>query len=182
MLVVGVLTVAWTWRKRGWDAFSLGVAAGLIAFYVLTALSRSQLGFEQSAAGRYAYEGALFWLLLLADAARALPWRGTWRPALAACLFLACFSSGVLLFTFAAGKTVQMLRETADLQALDAARGSSCLNPNGVVDLFVMPQVTSPALYYRAVDRYGDPVAGVPPVGGPERERARANLLIPGCK
>jgi hypothetical protein len=181
LLVVGALVVAWSWWKRGWDAFALGVAAGLIAFYVLTALSRAQLGFEQSAAGRYVYEGALFWLLLLADAARGLPWRGTWRPALAACLFLACFSSAVLLYTFAAGKTVQMVRETADLQALDAVRGNPCLNPTGAVDSFVMPQVTSPALYYRAVDRYGDPVAGVPQVKGPERERARLNLLTPGC-
>jgi hypothetical protein len=180
-LAGGLIILAWTWRKRGRDPFALAIAAGLLVFYLLTALSRAQLGFEQSAAGRYVYEGALFWLLLLADAARPVPWRRTWRPALVACVFLACFSSSVLLFTFAAGKTVQMQRETADLQALDAARGNHCLNPAGAVDLFVMPQVTSPALYYRAIDRYGDPVAGVPQVVGPERERARANLLISGC-
>jgi hypothetical protein len=49
------------------------------------------------------------------------------------------------------------------------------------VDPLVIPQVTSPAAYYRAVDRYGDPAAGTPAIRGPDFERARANLLKPGC-
>ena len=119
--------------------------------------------------------------MLLADAIRYLPWRGTWRPALAACLFLACFSSGVLLFTFAVAKTVQMERQIADLQALAAERGDPCLNPNASVDPLVMPVETSPALYYRAIDRYGDPSAGLPVVDRPSFDQGRANLLTPGC-
>ena len=141
-----------------------------------------QIGYQQSGASRYTYVAAVFWLLLLADAARRLPWRGTWRPALVAVLFLACFISGALLFEFAIAKSVQMQRQMADLQALGAVRGNPCLDPSGAVDPLVMPVETSPALYYRAIDRYGDPSAGLPVVDRADFDQARANLLEPGCK
>lgn len=177
------LAVAFGWRRVGRvDGFGLGIAAGLVSFYAVIGVIRVQLGYQQSGAGRYNYVGAVFWLLLLADAARGLPWRGTWRPALVACLFLACFSSGALLFAYAAGKTVQMERQVADLQALSAVRGNPCLDPNAAVDLLVMPQMTSPALYYRAVDRYGDPTSSLPVVDRSDFDQARANLLTAGCK
>ena len=181
VLVLALAAIALSWRRHRPDAFALGIAVALVSFYVLTGLSRAQLGYQQSAAGRYIYEGAVLWLLLLADAARDLPWRGTWRPALIACLFLACFSSSVLLYTYAIAKSEQMRRETADLQALAAERTNRCLDPNGIVDQLVMPQLTRPELYYRAIDRYGDPVAGRPAVGDAELERAKANLLTAGC-
>jgi hypothetical protein len=181
LLLVAVGAVGFAWWRGGVDPLALGVAASLVTFYVVTGLSRAQLGYEQSGAGRYVYEGAVFWLILLADAARRLPWRGTWRPALVACLFLVCFSSGALLFTFAAAKTVQMQRQVADLQALAAERGDPCLNPDGAVDLLVMPDETRPALYYRAVDRYGDPTASLPVVDQSDFDQARANLLKAGC-
>lgn len=182
LLLLAAAAIAIEWRRHRADAFALGMAAGLLTFYLVTGLSRAQLGFEQAAAGRYLYVGAVFWLMLLADAARRLPWRGTWRPALAAGLFLACFSSGVLLYAYGVAKEQQMLREAADLQALAAVRADPCLDPNGAVDPLVMPQVSNPALYYRAVDRYGDPLGGRPAPSGPAFDRARANLLIPGCK
>ncbi len=182
VLALAGLTVAVGWRRaEKVDAFGLGIAAGLVTFYAVTGLVRVQLGYQQSGASRYSYPGAVFWLLLLADTARYLPWRGTWRPAVIACLFLACFSSGVLLFTFVLGKTVQMERQVADLQALAAERGDPCLNPNGAVDPFVMPVETSPALYYRAVDRYGDPSSGLTVVDRPDFDQARANLVTAGC-
>ena len=181
LLVLALAALGISWRGRRPDGFTIGVAAALLAFYLVLGLSRAQIGYQQSGSGRYVYEGAVFWLLLLAGAARDLPWRGTWRPALVACVFLACFSSGVLLYAYSAAKTEQMLREAADLQALAAERGDHCLNPNGVVDPLVMPQVTSPRAYHRAVDRYGDPVAGMPALRGRDFDRARANLLEPGC-
>lgn len=183
VLALAGLAVAVGWRRAGKvDAFGLGIAAGLVTFYAVTGLVRVQFGYEQSGASRYSYPGAVFWLLLLADAARYLPWRGTWRPAVVACLFLASFSSGALLFTFVVAKTVQMERQVADLQALAAERGDPCLDPNGAVDPLVMPVETSPALYYRAVDRYGDPSSGLPVVDRPDFDQARANLLTAGCK
>jgi hypothetical protein len=182
LLVAAGLAVAIGWRRTGLDGFGLGIVAGLVAFYAVTGLIRVQMGYQQAGASRYTYVGAVFWLLLLADAARFLPWRGTWRPAIIACLFLACFSSGVLLFSFAAAKTVQMQREVADLQALAAERSDPCLSPNGSVDLLVMPQVTKPALYYRAIDRYGDPSASIALVDRSDFDQARANLRTAGCK
>jgi hypothetical protein len=181
-LLLGAAVLAWTWWHRPPDAFALSVLAALVSFYVVTGLSRAQFGYEQSASGRYVYEGAVFWLLLLGDAARALPWRGTWRPALIACVFLATFNSGALLFEFAAGKTVQMQREAADLQALNAARGDPCLGQGAAVDPFVMPSVNRPALYYRAVDRYGNPAPPGPVTDPADYGVARSNLDRPGCR
>jgi hypothetical protein len=180
-LVLAAGVVGFAWWRGGLDPLALGVAAGLVAFYVLTGLSRAQLGYEQAGSGRYIYEGAVFWLILLADAARWLPWRGTWRPAVIACLFLACFNSSVVLFTYATAKTAQMQRQVADLQALAAERGDPCLNPNGAVDLLVMPQVNAPALYYRAIDRYGDPVASEAVVDLADFDQARTNLQRAPC-
>jgi hypothetical protein len=174
-----VLALSW-WRRRP-DPFALGVLAALLALYVVTGLGRAQLGYQQAGAGRYVYEGAAFWLILLGDAARNLPWRGTWRPALAACLFLACFSSAVLLFSFAAAKGAQMQREVADLQALASERSDPCLGAGATADALVMPQVNDPATYYRATDRYGDPVAGLPVTDRADFDRARQNLLRAGC-
>jgi hypothetical protein len=180
-LVLAAIAVGWRWRRRGVDSFALGVAAGLVCFYLITGLARAQFGYQQSGASRYIYVGAVFWLLLLADAARALPWRGTWRPALIACLLLACFSSSVLLFTFTVAKTVQMQRQTADLQALDHMRHDPCLNPQGWADPFVMPAVKSPALYYRAIDRYGDPVAGLRITDQADFDIAERKLRLERC-
>ncbi len=179
LLAAGAIGFAW-WRQHP-DPLALGVSAGLVTFYVVTGLTRAQLGFDQSASGRYVYVGAVFWLILLADAARRLPWSGTWRPALAALVFLACFNSSVLLVAYAAGKTAVMQREIADLQALAVERSDKCLNPSGAVDPLVIPYVTSPALYYRAVDRFGDPTNGLPITDRPDFDRARTNLTRSGC-
>ena len=180
-LAVAALVLALTWWRRRPDPFALGVLAALLALYVVTGLGRAQLGYQQAGAGRYVYEGAAFWLILLGDAACNLPWRGTWRPALAACLFLACFSSATLLFSFAAAKGAQMQREVADLQALASERSDPCLSPGATADALVMPQVNDPATYYRATDRYGDPVAGVSVDDRADFDRARHNLVRSGC-
>jgi hypothetical protein len=95
-------------------------------------------------------------------------------------VFLACFNSAVLLFEFATAKTAQMVREAADLQALAAERGDPCLDPSAHPDLLVMPQLT-PQLYYVAVDRYGDPVAGLPVRDQADFNAARANVRKAGC-
>jgi hypothetical protein len=176
--IASATAVAVTWWRRGVDAFAVGVAVGLVAFYVVTGVSRGQLGYQQAGAGRYVYVGAAFWLLLLADAARALPWHRTWRPALAAIVFLATFNSAVVLVEYTAAKTVQMQRQVADLQAYASARSDGCVQPNTLADPLVMPYAGTPAAYYRAVDRYGDPVAGLAVTDKADYEVARRNL---GC-
>ena len=46
--------------------------------------------------------------------------------------------------------------------------------------LLVVPQLT-PSAYYRAVARYGDPVAGLPVRDKADFEAARAKLHRAGC-
>lgn len=182
ILGAAALALGLTWRRRRPDVVAVSVAAGLVGFYVVTGLTRAQLGYQQSGSSRYEYVGAVFWLILLADAARELPWRGTWRPALLAVLFLMCFNSGVLLFSFATARLVLMERQVADLQALASVRTDRCLDRSGAVDGLVMPYFTSPADYYRAIDRYGDPVAGLPVADRADFDRARLNLISSGCR
>jgi hypothetical protein len=183
--LVAIAIVALHWRRDGFDPFALGVIAALLSLYLVAGATRAQLGYEQAGAGRYVYEGAVLWILLLSDAARDLPWRGTWRPALAACLFLACFSNAALLVGWSAAKTVQMQREDADIYALQLVRNQSCRKASGAVDPLVMPQVNRPDVYYRAIDRFGSPPQHlVFAVGGPEdADLARAvdNLSRKGC-
>jgi hypothetical protein len=181
LLLPALAVIGLTWRRHRPDAFALGVVAAMIAFYLVLGFNRAQFGYQQSGAGRYVYEGAIFWLLLLADAAGNLAWRGTWRPALVACAFLVCFSSGALLYTYVIAKSVQMTRQAADMQALAVERTDPCLNPGAVVDPLVMPAVSSARAYYRAIDRYGDPVAGTAPIRDADFQRALANLRKPGC-
>jgi hypothetical protein len=182
ILGAAVLALALTWRRRRPDPVALSLALGVVAFYVITGLTRAQLGYDQSGASRYEYIGAVLWLILLADAARDLPWRGTWRPAILACIFLMCFNSSVLLFSFATAKVVVMQRQVSDLQALAHVRNDPCLKPGGAVDPLVMPVEIEPALYYRAIDRYGDPSAGLPVTDRGDFDRARLNLVSGGCR
>jgi hypothetical protein len=178
-LAAGALGVAWRRSQPG--PATLGVLAGLIVFYLLTGLTRAQFGYEQAVAARYVYVGAVLWLILLADAARTLPWRGPWRLALPAFLVLACFNSSALLVGHAAVRADVMHRVVADQQALREERSDDCLDPSGSVDPRWMPPVTKPALYYRATDRYGDPSAGVPITDRADFDRARRNLVRPDC-
>lgn len=181
LLLAAVAAIAWRWYRRGVDGFLLGAAAGLVAFYLVTGLTRAQLGIYQAGSSRYVYVAAVFWLILLADAAKSLPWRGTWRPALIACLFLAVFNSTVLLFEFATARTVLMERQVADYYALAAMRNDPCLNPNGAVDLLVMPSETQPAIYYRSLDLYGDPIDGAPLLDHASYAVGLANLRRANC-
>lgn len=182
LLALAALAVVFSWIRGARDVFRLGIVVGLASFYALTGLIRVQLGYQQSGASRYAYIGAVLWILLLADAARYLPWRGAWRPALVACVFLACVSNSVLLYTSAVDRTTTMQRQIADLQALASERNDRCLSPNGAVDPLVMPAEINPARYYRAVDKYGDPSAGLPITDLVDFDHAKANLQAPGCK
>ena len=75
-----------------------------------------------------------------------------------------------------------MQREVADLQALAYERSDPCLNQGATADALVMPQVDDPRAYYRAIDRYGDPVAGIPLTDHSDYDRARQNLVRTGCR
>lgn len=181
LLAAAGLALAVSWMRRRPDPLALGTATGLVSFFAVAGLTRAQLGYVQAGSARYLYVAATLWLILLADAARALPWRGTWRPALLACAFLACFNSAVLLFAYATARTVVMERQVADYYALSAERNDSCLDPDGAVDLLVMPVITSPGPYFRAVDHYGDPAAGRPLRDRADYESGIQRLRKPSC-
>lgn len=178
--VLTVVAAAWGWWKTR-DPFLVAIAAAMLAFFVVAGSTRAQLGYAQSASSRYMDVGALFWILLLAAPARYVPWGGRWRPVLVALVFLACFNSAVLLLSFGIARTVLMERQVADFYALAAERSDPCLNPNGAVDLFVMPVETQPAAYYRAIDLYGDPRYTQPLLDRASYEAGMANLRRPGC-
>ena len=74
-----------------------------------------------------------------------------------------------------------MGRQMADLQALATERRDPCLDPYGAADTLVMPVETDPALYYRAIDRYGNPAAGRPITDRTDYDNAVRNLRRPGC-
>ena len=181
LLLAAALAVGWRWRRRGTDPFAAGVAAGLIVFYVVAGLTRAQLGVQQGGASRYLYVGAVPSLILLGDAAGSLPWRGTWRPALAACLFLACFSSVALFYSFAIARPFVMERQVADYYALEAERHDPCLNQDARVDPLVMPSVLEPGPYYLSVAQFGDPRQGHPLRDEASFQQAVAALRKPGC-
>jgi hypothetical protein len=181
ILAAAVLAVAVTWIRHRPDPLALGVATGLVAFYAVAGLTRAQLGYVQAGSARYSYVAASLWLILLADSARALPWRGMWRPVLTACAFLAVFNSAALLVAFATARIMVMERQVADYYALSAERADPCLDPNGAVDLLVMPVMTSPGPYYRAVDHYGDPTAGRPLRDRADYELGVQRLKKRGC-
>lgn len=181
VLAVVAAVIAWRWMRRRPDAFGVSAVVALVTFYLLTGLTRAQLGYEQSGSSRYIYVAAVLWLIVLGDLARDVPWRGTWRPALVACVFLAFFNSGVLLFSYAAARSVLMERQVADFYALAAERGDPCLNPDASVDLLVMPAITRPRQYYRAVDAFGDPRDGLALRDQASYQAALANLRQAGC-
>ena len=181
VLAVVAAVIAWRWMRQRPDAFGVSAVVALVTFYLLTGLTRAQLGYEQSGSSRYIYVAAVLWLIVLGDLARDVPWRGTWRPALVACVFLACFNSGVLLFSYAAARTVLMERQVADFYALSAVRSDPCLAPAGAVDPLVMPVERDPAAYYRALDRYGDPRAGMPLLDRASYEKGVRNLRKANC-
>jgi hypothetical protein len=181
LFVVAAIAIAFAWRRHRPDPTAVGVLVGLISFYLITGLTRAQFGPWQAMSARYVYVGAVLWLILLAEVARLLPWRWPWRPVLAACFVLACLNSTALLVTFTADRAKVMQRVVADLQALGVERSDQCLNPSGKVDPRWMPPVKSPALYYRAIDRYGDPTAGMSITDRADFESARSNLVRSGC-
>ena len=74
-----------------------------------------------------------------------------------------------------------MEQQVADYFALAAMRSDPCLDPDGAVDRLVMPVETRPALYYRAVDRYGDPRAGRPLLDNASYEAGVRHLRRADC-
>ena len=72
VLALAIGVVAWGACRRPLSARTWGALAALLLFYGSIAATRSQLGIEQANESRYIYVGAVFGLMIIAEAARSL--------------------------------------------------------------------------------------------------------------
>src|SRR5260370_16039560 len=48
LLLLALAALGFSWRRRRPDGFTVGIAAALLAFYVVLGLNRAQIGYQQS--------------------------------------------------------------------------------------------------------------------------------------
>ena len=132
------------WFKRGWkiDSLVLGASAGLVAQFVLTGLVRAQLGDSEAASPRYVWVAAVFVLLILADAARGLPWNRFTQVSLVLIVVVALVLNGRFLHQQALDKNYLFAKQDAELQVTWMLRQAPDLDGNAKPDATLMPQVT----------------------------------------
>jgi hypothetical protein len=156
--VLAVL-IAWSWVRQGKvESWQLGMVAGLITFFLLTGLGRLQFGVNYASQTRYLYAGAVFLLPLIAHAARELPWRGTWRPAIALAFSLAVFANAFQLQAAARSQVEFMTVENAELQTVEFFRGAPDMALGSLIDDRTMWALHA-GEYLAARDDLGSPVS-----------------------
>jgi hypothetical protein len=156
--VLAVL-IAWSWIRQGRvESWQLGMVAGLITFFLLTGLGRLQFGVNYASQTRYLYAGAVFLLPLIAHAARELPWRGTWRPAIALAFSIAVFANAFQLQAAARSQVEFMTVENAELQTVEFFRGAPDMALGNLIDDRTMWALHA-GEYLAARDDLGSPVS-----------------------
>ncbi|MEO6349190.1 MAG: hypothetical protein ABIP53_00905 [Candidatus Limnocylindrales bacterium] len=136
VILAVLLIVATIWRALGDRPILFGAAVGLIGLltqFALTALSRAQLGADQSASPRYVYTGAFFVLLVLGS------WLATRvrtpvprRPAVVlGALFAVAVASNLYGLTVVRSFLLNVSNDTrAAIQLITAYGGSAALPSN----------------------------------------------------
>jgi hypothetical protein len=159
VLLLGfAVLVAFHWyRQRRVQSWQIGLLVGLLAQFALIGLVRARLGAAAASDPHYVYIGAVYLLPLVADAARELPWRHLWRPALVAVFLVGLFGNTVQLRDAATSQIDLMRTEDAELQTAEVFRGAPDMALNRRLDDNIMPQLTA-ASYFAAVDELGSPV------------------------
>jgi hypothetical protein len=166
--IFAALLIFHLYRSRRLEGWQLGLAAGLVAWFVLVGLGRAQYGPEAAAESRYLYVGAVFVLPLAAELARALPWTALWRPTIAIVFALALFANISLMreraligpipaLSLKSTHTEVMRTENTDLQTAEVFRGAPDMALDGSLDLTIMPQLVT-RHYFSAIDELGSPV------------------------
>jgi hypothetical protein len=155
-IVVALVAVHW-YRQGKIDGWQVGMIAGAVAQFTLIGLVRSQNGLDAARDPHYVYIGAVFLLPVLADAARELPWRSAWRPALVAVFATSLISNSVQLRSAAVAQTQLMKTQTAELQTVELFRGAPDMSLYSPLDDQIMPQLVA-ARYFAATDELGSPV------------------------
>ncbi|HET6311081.1 MAG TPA: hypothetical protein VFH00_08790 [Candidatus Nitrosotalea sp.] len=150
--------IAFAWYRRGRvESWQIGSVVGLLAWFALVSVGRSQFGASYASSGRYLYVGAAFLLPLLASALRDLPWRGLYRPVLVTAFAICLFVSASELRNSALNQTDLMMNQAAELRTTEVFRGGPDMAVNNQIDERIMPSLI-PAQYFPAIDELGSPV------------------------
>lgn len=127
------------YRQKRIQSWQTGMVGGVLSLFALAALGRAEMGPLYATQSRYIYVGAVFLLPLIAHAAGELPWRGLWRPVLAAAFALALVSNIVQLQIRAVSQVDFMRVEVAELQTVEVFRGAPDMTPHGYIENDDMP-------------------------------------------
>jgi hypothetical protein len=158
LLPLFAVLVAFHWyRQRRVESWQVGLTVGLLAQFALIGLVRVRFGLAAATDPHYVYVGAVYLLPLIADAARELPWRHLWRPALVALFAVGLCANTIQLRDSAKSQIDLMRTEDAELQTAEVFRGASDMALNRGLDDNIMPQLTA-ANYFAATDELGSPV------------------------
>lgn len=151
-------TAAVLWYRNRLDSgLSIAAAVAIVLQYTLTGLVRAQYGSVQATAPRYVYIGAVFVLVILAEALRGVRWLGLWRavaPVTAACIVVG--GAAVLLHENTV-RTNTLSLQKKELEITWLFRDAPSLDRGVVLDHELLP-VVSPAIYIAARNRYGTPL------------------------
>ena len=158
-----VVLLVWHWlRERYVASWELGLVAGLVVQFTLIGLTRFRFGLLHASDAHYVYVGVVYFLPLVANAIKNVPWRGLPRAAVASSFAVAILTNGVLLADRAVGRVDTMRTENAELQTVESFRGAPDMARNRPLDSWLMPQLTA-STYYVAIDVLGSPVPSSTP-------------------
>jgi hypothetical protein len=174
LAVIGVVVVAR--RDGGLAPRVIGLLCGAVAFWLITGLSRADLGLAPSTS-RYLYVSCAL-LLALAVSLPRRPVVGQWGGAvLAAATLLACISGAGLFKEGAATRINNTTTLLPKLTALEVARGHVLAGLQ--IDPGISPDIIARD-YYSARDKFGTPalpVATVRAAGDDRRQVFDAALV-----
>lgn len=155
-MFVALIGIHWYRRKRV-DTWQFGMAAGLVAWFILAGLGRVQFGASYAAQSRYIYVAAVFLLPLLADVVSDIPWKGLWRPLLTGAFAFCLFGNAVQLRDLSVSQKDYMRLQAAELQTVQVFQGAPDMALPSPIDDSIMPQFTA-GQYLAAVSELGSPV------------------------
>jgi hypothetical protein len=162
-LIILIVLLVWNWYvQRGVESWELGLFAGLVVQFALIALVRVRFGVPGASDSHYVYVGAVYFLPLIANAVKRLPWRGVWRVTLSGAFAIAILANAVQLIDQSMSRTDLMRLENAELRTVELFRGAPDMAMNRPLDVAIMPQLTASS-YFAAVDELGSAVPNSTP-------------------
>jgi hypothetical protein len=158
-----VVLFAWHWYVQGGiEGWELGLVAGLVAQFALIGVARARLGLQGATDSHYVYVGVVYFLPLVANSIKVLPWRGLWRAAVPSAIAVAILANAIVLLDRASANTELMRTENAELRTVELFRGAPDMALHRALDNVIMPQLNASS-YFAAIDELGSPVpASIP--------------------